>query len=53
MEQVKTNSISVDEAKQVAIAVVEKEFFCNVKAIEYLGGGSFGYAYKIDIDIPP
>lgn len=53
MEQVKTNSITIDEAKQVAIAVVEKELLCNVKAIEYLGGGSFGYAYKTDIDIPP
>lgn len=53
MEQVKINSIPIGAAAQIAIRVVEKEFSCNVKTIKYLGGGSFGYAYKVDMDIAP
>lgn len=53
MEQIKTNSITIDEAKEYAILVAKKELCCNVNKAEYLGGGSFGYAYKLDIDIPP
>lgn len=53
MEQIKTNPITIDEAKQFAILVAKKELCCNVITVEYLGGGSFGYAYKIDIDISP
>ena len=53
MEQIKTNSITVDEAKEYAIFVARKELCCNVYKARYLGGGSFGYVYKVDIDIPP
>lgn len=53
MEQIKTNPITIDAAKQFAILVAKKELCCNVITVEYLGGGSFGYAYKIDIDISP
>ena len=53
MEQTKINPITIESAKQLAINVIKKEFVCNVKSIKYLGGGSFGYAYKIDIDVSP
>ena len=53
MEQIKTNSITIDEAKEYAIFVARKELCCNVYKARYLGGGSFGYVYKVDIDIPP
>lgn len=53
MEQVKINSISIDDAKQLAVNIVEKELNCKVKSIDFLGGGSFGYAYKLNIDAPP
>lgn len=53
MEQIKTNSITIDEAKEYAIFVARKELCCNVNKARYLGGGSFGYVYKVDIDIPP
>lgn len=53
MEQVKINSISIDDAEKFAVHIVEKKFRCNVKAIKYLGGGSFGYAFKVDIDTEP
>lgn len=53
MEQIKTNSITIDEAKKYAIFVARKELCCNVYKARYLGGGSFGYVYKVDIDIPP
>lgn len=53
MHQVKINSVTIEEAEQFAICVIKKEFSCNVKTIKYLGGGSFGYAYKIDIDTAP
>ena len=53
MEQIKTNSITIDEAKKYAIFVARKELCCNVYKAHYLGGGSFGYVYKVDIDIPP
>lgn len=39
MEQVKINSISIDDAEKFAVHIVEKKFRCNVKAIKYLGGG--------------
>lgn len=53
MEQTKINPITIESAKQLAINVIKKEFVCNVKSIKYLGGGSFGYAYKVDIDVSP
>lgn len=53
MEQIKTNSINIEEAKEYAIFVARKELCCNVNKAQYLGGGSFGYVYKVDIDIPP
>lgn len=53
MKQVKINSITIKDAEQIAIRIVEKNFNCNVKKIKYLGGGSFGYAYRVDIDIAP
>lgn len=53
MEQVRINSVTIEDAEQIAIRIVEKEFNSNVKAIKYLGGGSFGYAYKVDIDTAP
>ncbi|MGN0521394.1 MAG: fructosamine kinase family protein [Eubacterium sp.] len=53
MEQVKINPITIEDAEQIAISVAQKEFSCNVKTIKYLGGGSFGYAYKVDIDVAP
>lgn len=53
MEQVKINSVTIEDAEQFAVCVIEKEFSCNVKTIKYLGGGSFGYAFKIDIDTAP
>lgn len=53
MEQTKINPITIESAKQLAINVIKKEFVCNVKSIKYLGGGSFGYSYKVDIDVSP
>ena len=53
MERIKTNSITIDEAKKCAVFVVKKELCCNVNKVQYLGGGSFGYIYKVDIDRPP
>ena len=53
MERIKINSITIDEAKKYAVFVVKKELCCNVNKVQYLGGGSFGYVYKVDIDRPP
>ena len=50
MEQIKTNSITIGEAKEYAIFVARKELCCNIYKARYLGGGSFGYVYKVDID---
>lgn len=53
MERAKVSTVTIKEAEKIAAGVIEKEFNCNVKQIKYLGGGSFGYAYKIDIDTAP
>lgn len=53
MERKRINSITIEEARQFAINVVQKEFNCKVKTTKYLGGGSFGYAYKVDVDVVP
>lgn len=53
MEQVKINPVTIEDAEQFAISVAQKEINCNVKKFKYLGGGSFGYAYKVDIDVAP
>ena len=49
MERIKINSITIDEAKKHAVFVVKKELCCNVNKVQYLGGGSFGYIYKVDM----
>ena len=50
MERIKINSITIDEAKKHAVFVVKKELCCNVNKVQYLGGGSFGYIYKVLTD---
>lgn len=53
MEQIKVNKITIEEAKQFAKNAVSEKMNCNITNVQYLGGGSFGYAYKVDIDKSP
>lgn len=45
--------ITKTEAKSYAVKILETEKNCKVKAASYIGGGSFGYVYKLTADKEP
>lgn len=53
MKQKKIHSISKSEAQAYAIKVLESNCNCKVNLIKFIGGGSFGYVYKAEIDKEP
>ncbi len=53
MKQRECIGITKEQAKGFAKAVLEKERGCAVKAIRFIGGGSFGFVYAADTDQPP
>ncbi len=53
MKQKEIRSVSKNEAQSFAITVLEKTYNAKVNNIKYVGGGSFGFVYKADIDKDP
>lgn len=47
------NPVTKEQAQQYAVAVLENKLTCQVKNIGYVGGGSFGFVFKADIDKAP
>ena len=53
MEQRIIRDITKAQAREHARTVLERNMSCSVKAIRYLGGGSFGYVYRAETDRAP
>ena len=53
MKQRDIRPISKKEAQDFAITVLEHTYGATVKNIKYVGGGSFGFVYKVEIDKEP
>lgn len=53
MDRREVNPLTKEEVSVYAVAVLEKELNCSVKKIGYVGGGSFGYVYKAQINKEP
>ena len=53
MKQREIRPISKKKAQAFAKAVLEKTYNAKVNSIKYVGGGSFGFVYKADIDKEP
>ena len=53
MEQRVIRPVSRNEAQAYAVKALEKTYNTRVNGIKYLGGGSFGFVFKADIDSEP
>ena len=53
MKQKEIRPVSKKEAQSFAITVLETTYNANVHRIKYVGGGSFGFVFKADIDKKP
>ncbi len=53
MHQKAIRPVSKDAARDYAKAVLEQTYHAKVNRIRYVGGGSFGYVYKAEIDKAP
>ena len=53
MNQREILPVGRDEAQFLAAEVIEKTYACRVIRIKYVGGGSFGFVYKAQIDRQP
>lgn len=53
MKQKEIRTVNKHEAKAYAIKTLENKYECKVNSIKFIGGGSFGYVYKVDIDKEP
>lgn len=47
------NPTTKEQAQQYATTVLEDNLDCKVKNLAYVGGGSFGFVFKADIDKAP
>lgn len=41
------------EAGELAGKVIKEYYGCNALSVKYVGGGSFGYAFKVEIPVTP
>lgn len=53
MKQKEIRPVSRQAAQRFAKTVLETTYHANVNSIRYLGGGSFGFVYKAEIDKAP
>ena len=53
MKQKEIRLVTKNEARSFAVKVLEEKLACSVSGIKYVGGGSFGFVYKADIDKEP
>ncbi|MBR4726266.1 MAG: fructosamine kinase family protein [Clostridia bacterium] len=53
MKQKEIRPVSRKEAQSFAVTVLEKNDHARVTGIQYVGGGSFGFVYKAEIDKAP
>ncbi|MBQ4443274.1 MAG: fructosamine kinase family protein [Clostridia bacterium] len=53
MEQREIRPVSKKEAQTFAMTVLENTYSATVMNIKYVGGGSFGFVYKVEIDKEP
>jgi len=53
MKQKEIRPVSKKEAQKFAKIVLENTYNTTVNSIKYIGGGSFGFVYKADIDKEP
>ena len=53
MKQKEIRPVSKKEAKAFAVTVLENTYNAKVTGIKYVGGGSFGFVYKAEIDKEP
>lgn len=53
MELRQVSPITKTEAKSYAVEILETKINCKVQEVSYIGGGSFGYVYKLTADKEP
>lgn len=53
MKQKEIRPFSKADAQLYAVSALESVYQCAVKKIKYIGGGSFGFVYKVQIDREP
>ena len=53
MEQRKISTLNQNDAKTYAAELLRRRYGCDVKQLRSLGGGSFGFVFKAEIDVPP
>ena len=53
MKQKEIRPVSKKDARSFAVTVLETEYNAKVDSIKYVGGGSFGFVFKADIDREP
>lgn len=44
---------SQNEIRGYVTNLIKQRYSCDPLCVKYLGGGSYGMAYKVQIDIPP
>lgn len=53
MEQKEIRTVSKNQAQKYAEEIAEKHYSCKIISIDYVGGGSFGYVFKLKLPVQP
>lgn len=53
MEQKVVREISKEQTKEFVKSILFEHYACEVSNIKYVGGGSFGYVYKVEMQVEP
>ncbi len=53
MEQKVVREITKEQTKDLVKSIVAEHYACEISSIKYVGGGSFGYVYKVEMQVEP
>lgn len=53
MEQKVVREYSKEQTNDFVKSIVSERYACEISSIKYVGGGSFGYVYKVEIPVEP
>ena len=53
MKQKVIKDYSKEQTQNFVNTIISKHYACEKPSVKYIGGGSFGYVYKVEIPVSP
>lgn len=53
MKQKVIKDYSKEQTQNFVNTIISKHYACEKPSVKYIGGGSFGYVYKVEMPVSP